>query len=86
MDKCHQDKYICEIVHPLFFLGKILLLQREIPDHVNAIAAKVAKEAGTLVILDMGGRDEPLSRDLLQYIDIISPNEVSLLPDFSDHY
>ena len=85
MGPCHQDKYFCEIAHSLFFVGKILLLQREIPDNVNAIAAKVAKEAGTLVILDMGGRDEPLSRDLLQYIDIISPNEVSLLPGFSDH-
>jgi len=56
--------------------GKILLLQREIPEHVNVIAARVAREAGTLVILDMGGRDEPLSDDLLKNVDIISPNEV----------
>jgi sugar/nucleoside kinase (ribokinase family) len=43
---------------------------------VNVIAARVAKEAGTLVILDMGGRDEPLSEELLKNVDIISPNEV----------
>lgn len=43
---------------------------------MNVIAARVAKEAGTLVILDMGGRDEPLSEDLLKNVDIISPNEV----------
>ena len=52
------------------------MLQREIPEFVNIIAAKVAKTAGTTVILDMGGRDEPLSEELLQNIDIISPNEV----------
>lgn len=58
------------------YLGKILLLQREIPEYVNVIAAKIAREAGTLVILDMGGRDELLSPELIHYIDIISPNEV----------
>jgi sugar/nucleoside kinase (ribokinase family) len=56
--------------------GKILLLQREIPEYVNIVAARIAKEAGTMVILDVGGRDEPLSEDLLVNIDIISPNEV----------
>ncbi|TNV71945.1 hypothetical protein FGO68_gene4956 [Halteria grandinella] len=58
--------------------SKILLLQREIPEFVNIIAAKIAKEAGTMVILDVGGRDEPLSKELIQYIDIISPNETEL--------
>ena len=41
------------------------------------VAARTAKQAGTLVILDVGGRDEPLSEELLHNIDIISPNEVS---------
>jgi len=54
------------------------LLQREIPEYVNVIAARVAKEAGTMVILDVGGRDELLSHDLLEDIDIISPNETEL--------
>ena len=54
------------------------MLQREIPEYVNVIAARVAKEAGTMVILDVGGRDELLSHDLLEDIDIISPNETEL--------
>jgi len=58
--------------------SEILVLQREIPEFVNVIAARVAKEAGTLVILDVGGRDEPLSDELLNYLDIISPNETEL--------
>jgi len=46
---------------------------------VNVIAARVAKEAGTMVILDVGGRDEPFSPDLLSYVDILSPNETELI-------
>jgi ribokinase len=56
----------------------VLLLQREIPEFVNAIAAKFAKENGVMVILDVGGRDELLSKDLLANVDIISPNETEL--------
>ena len=59
-------------------LGKVLVLQREVPEFVNALAAKVAKQNGTMVILDVGGRDELLSKDLLNYVDIISPNEVTM--------
>ena len=44
---------------------------------MNVLAAKLARESGTLVILDVGGRDEPLSDELLRYVDILSPNEVS---------
>lgn len=57
-------------------IAKILLLQREVPDFVNVVAARTANKAETLVILDVGGRDEPISEELLQNIDIISPNEV----------
>jgi hypothetical protein len=42
-----------------------LLLQREIPEYVNVVAARTAKKYGTMVILDMGGRDEPLSEELI---------------------
>lgn len=59
--------------------AKILLLQREIPEFVNVIAARVAKESGTMVILDVGGRDEPFTPELFQYIDILSPNETELI-------
>ena len=61
------------------FLAKILLLQREIPEYVNFIAAKIAREAGTMVILDVGGRDEPFTTDLLNYVDVLTPNEVFFL-------
>lgn len=54
------------------------MLQREIPDFVNLVAAKTAKAAGTTVILDVGGRDEPFDPELFNYIDIISPNETEL--------
>ena len=30
-------------------------MQRLIPDYVNLVAAKIAKEAGVTVILDVGG-------------------------------
>jgi ribokinase len=46
---------------------------------VNVIAARVAKEAGTMVILDVGGRDEPFTEELFRYVDILSPNETELI-------
>lgn len=61
--------------------SQVLLLQREIPEKVNIAAAKVAKQTPgeTLTVLDMGGRDEPISPELLQLCDIVSPNQVSKL-------
>lgn len=61
-----------------FNLGRVLMLQREIPEYVNIAAARVAREAGTTVILDIGGRDEPLSEELLNLVHMISPNETEL--------
>ena len=55
-------------------------MQREIPESVNIAAARVAK-SGTKIqqtILDVGGVDTKISDDLLQNIDIISPNETEL--------
>ncbi len=54
-------------------------MQREIPEKINIEGAKLAKELGLLVILDAGGEDKPISKDLLQYVDIISPNEVTFI-------
>ena len=54
----------------------ILLLQREIPEYVNIQGAKIANAAGKLVVLDVGGRDEPLTDELLNCVDILSPNSV----------
>jgi len=55
----------------------VLLLQREIPEHICLKAAKEASKSGVKVILDLGGRDEPLSKDLIDLCDVLSPNEVS---------
>ena len=32
---------------------------------------------GKLVVLDVGGRDEPLAEELLASLDYVSPNEAS---------
>lgn len=56
----------------------IVLLQREIPDSVNIQVAKAARNAGVPVILDAGGMDAPLPQELLNFVDILSPNESEL--------
>ena len=56
----------------------VLLLQKEIPQRVNIAAAKVAKEHGVKVIMDVGGNDELMSKEFLANIDYISPNETEL--------
>lgn len=55
-----------------------VLLQREIPDVVNVIFAKIARSAGVPVILDAGGADGPLGHDLLTNLTLLSPNETEL--------
>ncbi|XP_058221419.1 ribokinase [Rhododendron vialii] len=56
----------------------IVLLQREIPDFVNIQVAKAARTAGVPVILDAGGVDAPIPSELLNFVDILSPNESEL--------
>ncbi|MED6196356.1 hypothetical protein PIB30_046709 [Stylosanthes scabra] len=56
----------------------IVLLQREIPDPVNIQVAKAARSAGVPVIFDAGGMDSPIPQELLNYVDILSPNETEL--------
>jgi ribokinase len=58
--------------------ASIILLQREVPDHVNIAVARVAKAKGIAVVLDVGGRAEPFPDELLPLISIISPNETEL--------
>ncbi|GLT57843.1 hypothetical protein SLA2020_307870 [Shorea laevis] len=55
-----------------------ILLQREIPDSVNIQVAKAARSAGVPVILDAGGMDAPIPQELLDFVDILSPNETEL--------
>ncbi|XP_010926761.1 ribokinase [Elaeis guineensis] len=56
----------------------VLLLQREIPDRVNIQVAQVAKSAGIPVILDAGGVEDPVPKELFNFVDIFSPNETEL--------
>ncbi|XP_027342749.1 uncharacterized protein LOC113855339 [Abrus precatorius] len=62
----------------LVALAGIVLLQREIPDPVNVQVAKAARSAGVPVILDAGGMDAPIPPELLNFVDILSPNETEL--------
>lgn len=60
----------------------------EIPQQMNLEAAKLAKESGKIVIMDLGGKDEQVIKEILPYIDYISPNETELSkifgPDFKN--
>ncbi|ESW21426.1 hypothetical protein PHAVU_005G070000 [Phaseolus vulgaris] len=58
--------------------ASIVLLQREIPDYVNAQVAQAARNAGVPVVLDAGGMDGPFPPQLLNFVDILSPNETEL--------
>ncbi|KAK9906897.1 hypothetical protein WJX75_009892 [Coccomyxa subellipsoidea] len=55
-----------------------VLLQREIPEEVNAHVAGIAAAAGVPVLLDCGGVEGPILPDLLKNISILSPNETEL--------
>ncbi|KAL2331269.1 hypothetical protein Fmac_018850 [Flemingia macrophylla] len=56
----------------------IVLLQREIPDPVIAQVAQAASKAGVPVVLDAGGMEGPFPPQLLNFVDILSPNETEL--------
>eukprot|EP01016_Furgasonia_blochmanni_P025744 TRINITY_DN2755_c0_g1_i11.p1 TRINITY_DN2755_c0_g1~~TRINITY_DN2755_c0_g1_i11.p1 ORF type:complete len:366 (+),score=47.38 TRINITY_DN2755_c0_g1_i11:91-1188(+) len=55
-----------------------LLLQMEIPQEINVLAAMYATSSDKLVMLDCGGRDEPIKPELLSRLKFISPNETEL--------
>ncbi|KAM7495362.1 hypothetical protein LguiB_029971 [Lonicera macranthoides] len=71
---CWPDNLSLEIVKN----AGIVLLQREIPEYVNIQVAKAARSASVPVILDAGGVDSPIQRELLKSINILSPNETEL--------
>ncbi|GAB4822855.1 hypothetical protein N2152v2_009901 [Parachlorella kessleri] len=56
----------------------VVLLQREVPEHVNEAVAAAAAAAGVPVLQDVGGEDRPLSDALLSHIDYLAPNESEL--------
>lgn len=56
-----------------------LMLQREVPERVNLIAARVAREVGVrTIVLDAGGSHDPVSEELLSLVDYVAPNESEL--------
>ena len=57
---------------------RLCMLQREIPDSVNLQVARYCREHNILVLQDAGGRDEPISSELLGLVDYIIPNESEL--------
>jgi ribokinase len=65
-----------------------VLLQREVPEHVNLLIAARAREKGNItVIQDAGGEDRPISSEMLQYCDYLIPNEselIRLIKSFGD--
>jgi ribokinase len=65
-------------MHHIVHDAGAVLLQREVPEHVNIAAAKAAKKAGVTVLQDVGGEDRPISDDMLSYIDYLSLNESEL--------
>ena len=54
------------------------MLQKEVPMHIDVLAAKFAYSKGKTVILDCGGRDDNIPNELLDNITYISPNETEL--------
>ncbi|EFN59383.1 hypothetical protein CHLNCDRAFT_137863 [Chlorella variabilis] len=56
----------------------VVMLQREVPEHVNEAVAAAAAKAGVPVLLDVGGEDRPISDDLLPLLDYVCPNESEL--------
>ena len=55
-----------------------VLLQREVPEFVNLLVARICRQRGITVIQDVGGEDRPISREMLNLCDYIMPNENEL--------
>ena len=55
-----------------------VMLQREVPDHVNLVVAEIACSVGKPVFMDVGGTDVPLDERLLPFITVVAPNESEL--------
>ena len=39
---------------------------------------QIASETGVTVIMDCGGVEDPISKELLQHVSVLSPNETEL--------
>lgn len=56
----------------------VVMLQCEVPGHVNERVVRTAASLGVPVMWDTGGDDRPLPTDLLPLIDFLCPNETEL--------
>lgn len=54
----------------------VVLMQREVPEHVNVHSAETAVNAQ--IVLDCGGAEGPLPDALLDRVAVLSPNETEL--------
>lgn len=69
-----------EAATPAFLDAKAVLLQLETPIEAVLAAARIGREAGTMVILNPAPAPQrPLPHDLLPAVDIITPNETEAL-------
>ena len=58
--------------------ASVVMLQREIPTEANVSFAKIAQSENIPVLLDVGGTNEPVDRNLMPYISVVMPNESEL--------
>ena len=76
--KCCQPGLMACVWVQLLRTAGMVLLQREIPEEVNARVAAIAREVHVPVLLDCGGVEGPVSPELLHSITTLSPNETEL--------
>lgn len=69
-----SDQDIEDVIRPY----SLVQLQCEIPHHVNLRLAGAAKRLGVTVMLDAGGEDRMVGRDILECCDYLVPNESEL--------
>ncbi|WIA31306.1 hypothetical protein OEZ86_002208 [Tetradesmus obliquus] len=67
-----------EPVSQLLHGAAVVLLQREVPEHVNMAVAAAAAAVGVLVIQDVGGEERPLPAALLPLLSYLAPNQPEL--------
>ena len=65
-------------LHSAVAQAVVVMLQREVPPHVNLAAAKLGRALGVPVFMDVGGTDAPLDEALMPYLDVVAPNESEL--------
>lgn len=56
----------------------VLMMQFEAPMEVNLEAARRARQAGVTVVLDAGPAQSDIPPELVEVVDIVSPNETEL--------